>query len=210
MSAILAARRSCARGVSNSTVGIRCEPFGVVPPCISGGGKFFDVPLSEVMLEPPGVPRRAVLPLKHRRLAQCYARKRNEDWWMSHDPHALPISTRTRSAADVNRLLGDRVVTLVGASDVEHLLRAIECHLARHDLHEATACRWKRWGWASLERDNCACQSQPAATIACTANASAGYSLEAMLNATDVVLIAYNPQHYSRPDSAGRRHLAPW
>jgi len=149
-SAICDARHTCARGISNTTAGIRCEQFGKVPPCINGGGRFFDVPLSEVPLEPPGTKRPAgtTSPPEHRRLAQCYARKRDEDWWMSYDPHAR--LTRTRSVSDVARLLGERVVTLVGASDVAHLLRAVECHLARHELHDATSCRWRQWGWANL------------------------------------------------------------
>ena len=212
-SGVLEARASCAR-LSNTTKGIRCEPFGLTPPCIGGDGKFFDVSLDSVPLAPPQarVPLQAHVRTHGRRsgyshLAQCRARKRDEDWWMAYDPYAKASRSHTRSVADVDSILGERIVALIGASDTSHTKRAIECHLARHDLWESKRCNWVHWGWAQLDEDNCGCSSGGwDRFVRCAADLKGG-SLDVMLQTVDVVVVAYNPQHYS---PVGHRHLRSW
>uniref|UniRef100_A0A7S0E836 Uncharacterized protein n=1 Tax=Phaeocystis antarctica TaxID=33657 RepID=A0A7S0E836_9EUKA len=191
-----AARAQCTHAFPNGTNGLQCQSFGSTPPCVGGDGKFFATPFT-------GLHRRSGLHGSIRgRYAQCYGRPRDEDWPFLHDPWARS-GPQTRTVSDLDAVLGDRVITFVGASDTAHTMQWINCHLARVGLLQPKGCRWKHWGWAKLSEDNCQCEADtPGGMIGCSAAATQGYSLETMLNASDVVVISYNPQH--------SRTLATW
>lgn len=155
------------------------QGYGAAPPCLGGDGLFFHAPHT-------GLDGRKI----RGRYAQCHGRPRDEDWPFLHDPWARSLGRRTRTASEVDHLLGDRIVTFVGASDTAHFENWVQCHLARAGLRDSKGCRWRHWGWAVLGQDNCQCTADNDSTdsadstqglIGCSTNATEGYSLDAML-----------------------------
>mmetsp|Transcript_7990 Transcript_7990/g.20563 ORF Transcript_7990/g.20563 Transcript_7990/m.20563 type:complete len:274 (+) Transcript_7990:92-913(+) len=119
-------------------LGLRCEPPGGGPPCV---------------LEP--FFSRVGNSSEHaRNLAQCVARKRDEDWPI-YEPYARR-TTATKTVVDVQGLLGGRSVTIIGASVAAQLRAAVHCALASAGLERDTS-RWQHWGWAMFARDNRGC-----------------------------------------------------
>ena len=166
------ARSHCARAFGNETAGLQCENFGNAPPCASGEGRFFHLPFVQGDRTFKGM------------YAQCYGRPRDEDWPFLYDPWARS-GPRTRTVTEVDQLLGDRTITFVGASDTAHVDNWIQCHLARAGLRKPKGCRWRHWGWAVLEADNCECKAGWGELIGCTSGPTEGYSVDAMLCAVD-------------------------
>ena len=133
--------------------------------------------------------------------AQCRRRKRDEDW------PALEMYERrtpaTRTMRDVMSLLGTSRVKIVGASVARATTKAMQCSLASADLRDGPSgavAQWLDWGWARYSSDNGGCDSVAAFRAARTARTRTrsclrrGDRFERMLNTTDVVIVAYNPQ----------------
>jgi hypothetical protein len=184
MSADLA-RAACEAAAFTS--GIACTPRGLYPPCIHPSGALFHKAGGR------------------KNYGECSSRPTDADWPFVFEPHAVRTED-TRTVRDVVRLLKGRRVTIIGASDTAHLMEAINCALAATGLLQSHGCRFRHWGWESLTNDNCACvwssSSNPNATRPCSALAVEGYSFETMLANSDVVVVAYNSQHFRQ-----RKHL---
>eukprot|EP00966_Prymnesium_polylepis_P270100 6239626-Prymnesium_polylepis.1 len=195
MASASSARLACQAAGLSPEHGISCVPFGdSTPPCITGSGRFFHLPLDVLPVAASHAPPR-VRP-HGKDYSQCRARRRDADWPLIFEPHAQRTES-TRTVSDVVKLLRGRTVTIVGPSDTANLMQAIFCALASARLLESHGCRWRHWGWARFGEDNCACEwDVPRPSVAgvprsrpCAASASAGYSFDTMLNASDVVVV---------------------
>ena len=123
---------------------LECDPPGDTPPCVMEG--FFHLPTGfETVLDD----RRGVL--HEQRYQQCRTRRKDGDW-PTLDAFAQR-SGSTRTIADVMRALGDRVVTIVGASTSIQLFDAVQCGLASAGLSDRMH-QWKHWGWATFSADS--------------------------------------------------------
>ena len=92
---------------------------------------------------------------------------------------------------------------IVGASVARATTKAMQCALASADLRDGPSgavAQWLDWGWARYSSDNGGCDSVAAFRAARTARTRTrsclrrGDRFERMLNTTDVVIVAYNPQ----------------
>ena len=123
---------------------LECDPPGETPPCVMEG--LFHLPSGfEKVLDN----RRGVL--HEQRYQQCRTRRTDADW-PTLDPFAQR-SGATRTITDVMRVLGDRVVTIVGASTSIQLFEAVQCSLASAGLSDRMH-QWKHWGWATFSADS--------------------------------------------------------
>ncbi|KAJ1619235.1 hypothetical protein T492DRAFT_848715 [Pavlovales sp. CCMP2436] len=168
-------------------LGLRCEPPGGGPPCV---------------LEP--FFSRVGNSSEHaRNLAQCVARKRDEDWPI-YEPYARR-TTATKTVVDVQGLLGGRSVTIIGASVAAQLRAAVHCALASAGLERDTS-RWQHWGWAMFARDN---RGLAGFTdrLNCTRD---GGRLQKALSASSVIIAAYNPGHYGMNSFSGENEARLW
>ena len=124
---------------------LECDPPGLTPPCVWEG--FLNLPTGfETALGAQGI--------HEERLLQCRLRK-TDDAWPTIDPFARRVAS-TRTVADVMAVLGDRVVTIVGASTSLQLYEAVQCGLASAGLMDR-AHQWKHWGWATFSADSGRC-----------------------------------------------------
>ena len=143
---------------------------------------------------------------------QCRRRTRDADWPTVEV--TLQRTAETKTMKDVMNVLGRRVVTLVGASVMRATFGALQCALESAGLRREHELQWTRWGWGTFTDDNVGCnpglgalrrqylqgrKRDPAAFVRELRSAdclSRGIAFQKMLNRTDVVVMAYNIQHY--------------
>ena len=135
---------------------------------------------------------------------QCRTRRVGHDEdWPTVDVH-LQRNDRTKTITNVTALLGSRRVAIVGASLVRQTIGAVQCQLEAAGLRRDHELQWRHWGWATFTQDNQGCDnvtSMEAATRVEKLRASGcvprGSKFARLLSWADVVVIAYNPQHYA-------------
>ena len=109
------------------------------PPCL--GEWLFDIPSGNAS--------------GWQQYAQCEVR-RTDAAWPTLEPH-LKRTRRTRTMADLVRLVGAARFTIVGSSDAQQLFDAMQCALRRHGLGASHGHLWRKWGWANYATDNGGC-----------------------------------------------------
>ena len=140
---------------------------------------------------------------------QCRIRRVGHDEdWPTVDPD-LTRTDATKTMVDVMGLLGKRRVTMIGASLVRQSLGAMQCQLESASLRRSHELQWRHWGWSTFSQDNKGCAGERHAGL-WRAQGRAKFEglraagcvprgdefVRAVLNQTDVVILAYNPQHY--------------
>ena len=216
---ILAFRRACAAQPGHDEVvqlnatariGISCEPAeGDVanpsPPCLHEPffhfARGFEGMSAEIMARHSDKRRNGIDPY-----VQCRIRRvgHDEDWPTVDAYHQRRKHTKT--IVDIMEILGSRHVTMVGASLVRQALGAMQCQLEAAGLRRRHELQWRHWGWSTFASDNRGCTDvwhavadsgerrfERLKASGCIARGSAFAS---MLNASDVVIVGYNPQHY--------------
>lgn len=200
----------------NSRLAITCAPaennFGA-PPCIQE--HFFHMPKgfegfsSETLAE--HIAHSRVDPFN-----QCRSRTRDEDW-PTTDLH-LTRDPSTKTMHDVMQVLGKRIVTMIGASLTRQTHAAMQCALESvvPGGRRAHELQWRQWGWGTFTVDNRGCDDvmheqrdgvrqripmSPAQRVARLTESGCigrGREFQALLDSdhADVVIVAYNPQHY--------------
>lgn len=140
---------------------------------------------------------------------QCRMRRvGRDDDWPTVDVDLTRTPT-TKTIVDVMALLEKRRVTMIGASLVRQTLGALQCQLEAGSLRRAHELQWRSWGWSTFAQDNKGCADAGSAALWRAQGGSKFEGLRAagcvprgvafvdeVLNQTDVVVVAYNPQHY--------------
>ncbi|KAG8463865.1 hypothetical protein KFE25_000033 [Diacronema lutheri] len=190
---------------------VNCHPPLGAPPCISEAFFHTKSTLAVNYLGQGGGPKD---------FAVCRRRPRYEDW-PTAEPH-VPLSARpgdghTRTAADVNALLGpERKVLVIGASTAQQLHDATLCSLASAPGDFAAhRAQWHFWRRNKYREASGGC-TRAAAVASCARRNitqsmhspmcehymlsdkcfSNGTAFGDTIDRFDVVIVAFDPQHY--------------
>jgi hypothetical protein len=196
-------------------LGIACEPHegnGLSAPCLHE--HFFHFPNGFENMDAARMAE-ALRPEHVDPFVQCRLRTQDEQWPTLELDTALQRTSNTHNMSDVMRLLGSRRVAMVGASLVRQLHGALQCALAGAGLRRDHELQWRHWGWATFTHDNRGCADVSALRhgaggssagngggegfvqrLEASGCVSKGTAFRELLESSDVVIIAYNPQHY--------------
>ena len=206
---------------ATARLGVSCEPAeggGSAAPCLHEPffhfAKGFETMSEQEFAAHSDKKRNGIDPF-----VQCRIRRVGIDSdWPTVDTE-LERTATTKTIVDVMSLLGERTVTMIGASLVRQTLGAVQCQLEAGNLRRKHELQWRQWGWSTYSEDSKGCSNFSArfrgplkhpnkeahwrqlkrrAELLRAAGCVTSEHFMQMLNRSDVVIVAYNPQHYDQ------------
>ena len=164
------ARRTCAALPGHSEtvqlsatarLGVSCEPAeggGSAAPCLHEPffhfAKGFETMSEQEFAAHSDKKRNGIDPF-----VQCRIRRVGIDSdWPTVDTE-LERTATTKTIVDVMSLLGERTVTMIGASLVRQTLGAVQCQLEAGNLRRKHELQWRQWGWSTYSEDSKGCSN---------------------------------------------------